>query len=193
MPYVQLSIGGFGVGKTTSVPLYNAVGDVNMIQSMSARIEATPAQRIADGLIARFAKTDSTWSKNAKEFLSTIHDVQEVNEQAQLNTTGSIVKISSRIFLGMLVLLTWLTLQSISQSRPNKRRAVGTAILMSIVAISSIALFFAVGEGLRLANEELGAELLSIASGAYMMFVSATIGAIAAIVVAVREDRQTTE
>ena len=190
MPYVQLSIGGIALGGNTSIPLYGAASDVELAQSMAARIEASPAQRIADGLLSKLGRGSSKLSSRIADVQSALQDVREVHEESEINSVGSVIKISRNLFIGILVLLAWLVLQGMSQRSPNRRRAIFTAVLMTILGLASIALFFGVKEGLALANEEIGASLLSLASGAYMMLIAASIGATASIAAAWLEGRQ---
>lgn len=190
MPYVQLSIGGIALGGDTSVPLYSAASDVELAQSMATRIEASPAQRIADGLLSKLGKGSSRLSSRIADVQSALADVREVHEETEINNVGTIIKISRNLFIGIIVLLAWLLLQSISQRTINRRRAIFTSILMSILGLACIGLFFGVREGLVLANEEIGTNLLSLAWGAYMMLISASVGALASIAAAWTEGRQ---
>ncbi len=193
MPFVQVGIGGIGMGGKTALPLYEALGDLDMLESLAARAEASPARRVADALMSRFGRSASQVSEKIADLRSAIQDVQEVRDEVEIDTLRSAIKISSNLFLGALVILAWLVLQSISQRSPHKRRAIFTAVLMTIVGVSSCLLFFGVREGLTLANEEIGVNILSLASGAYMMLVCGITGTITAIAAAFLESRRAKE
>lgn len=189
MPFVQVGVGGIALGGKTALPLYDAMSDLDMLQSMASKVEASPARRIADALLSRYGRNASQVSDYVAELRSTAQDIQDVREEAEIDTIASVVKISRNVLLGVLVLLAWLVLQSISQRTPHMRRAVATAIFMTLVGIFTTVLFFGAGEGLALANEEIGLDILSLASGAYMMLVAALIGTGTAIAAAILEGR----
>ncbi|MBL4635898.1 MAG: hypothetical protein JKY56_18705 [Kofleriaceae bacterium] len=190
MPFVQVGIGGIGMGGKTALPLYEAMGDLELLESIAARAEASPARRVADALLSRFGRSASQVSEKIADLRSTIQDVQEVRDEVEIDTIRSAIKISSNLFLAALVILAWLVLQSISQRSVHKRRAIFTAVLMTIVGVSSCLLFFGVREGLALANEEIGINILSLASGSYMMLVCGITGTIASVAAAVWESRR---
>ena len=186
LPYVQLSVGGISLGKRTTMPLFDAVTNYTFVDNAFARVNATPAERIADGVLARFGKSPTGLSQHLREVQTTLHDVQEVRDQAHLDTIGTVLRTTGVGFLLILAVVAWLILQTLSQVALNRRRAVWIAGLTSVVGLVSTALFIGVGEALVLANEEIGANLLSLGSGAYLMLVAAIVGAgsaLAAIVV----------
>ena len=103
-------------------------------------------------------------------------------KEAHVKTLGTVLRITGMVFLGILLIVCWLVLKSLSLGTANRRRAIVVCTLMGSVSIAGIALFVVAGESLKLGNAELGAPLLSLGSGAFLMLIGAGCGLVAAFV-----------
>ncbi len=189
LPYIQAGVGGMAFGKQSTLPLYNAVSNYGFIENAVAKTEAAPSVRIADALLSRLGRSALPFSKHLAEARSALEDVREVREQAEVETIGAILRTTGLVFLALLAIIAWLMLKSISRREVSRRRSYWVAGLMTIVGVGSMALFLGVREALALANEEIGAAILSLGIGAYLMAIAGVIGCVAALAMAVL-DRQ---
>ena len=189
LPYVQLSFGGISIGKSTSMPLYGAVSNYGFVERIVTETDTSVPERIADALLAKAGSRSNPVTDGLRDFRSTLQDVKEAKEKAQLDTIGTVLRGVGIGFLLALAVIAYLVLQTLSQTSPRPARSFWTAVLMGLVAIIGIALFVAVREALVLGNEELGAAALSLASGAYLMTAACLTGAVAAIAAFIVERR----
>ncbi len=189
LPYIQAGVGGMAFGKQSTLPLYNAVSDYGFIEKAVTKTEAAPSVRIADALLARMGHSALPFSKHLTEARTALDDVQEVREQAEVETIGTILRTTGLVFLGLLAIIAWLMLKSISGREVSRQRSYWVAGLMSIIGVGSVAMFLGAREALSLANQELGAAILSLGIGAYLMAAAGVLGWLGALAQAVF-DRQ---
>ncbi len=181
MPYIQLGIGGIAFGKGSSMTLYGSVRNYKFIEAASAQVDVSLAERIADGLLAQAGEKAVPLKRHLRDAKSTVRDIQEVHDEEYVETLGTVLRTTGIAFIGILLIVGWMLMKSLSTGLPNRRRAIAIAVLMVLVSIISIALFLASGEALRLGNAELGAPLLGLGSGAYTMLIGGILGAAASL------------
>ena len=181
MPYVQLGIGDIAFGRGSSVTLYGSVNNYKFLEAASAQIDVSLAERITDGLLAQAGEKAAPLARKLKEAKASLRDIQEVRDEEYVETLGTVLRIVGIAFLGILLLVGWLLMKSLSTGEPHRRRAIAIAFLMVVVGVVSIALFVASSEALRLGNAEIGAPVLGLGSGAYAMLIGGVCGAIASL------------
>lgn len=129
--------------------------------------------------------------RKLKEAKAGLRDIQEVRDEEYVETLGTVLRITGITFLGILLIVGWLLMKSLSTGLPHRRRAIAIAFFMVVVGIVSVALFVTSSEGLRAGNTELGVPLLGLGSGAYTMLIGGVCGAVAALTALVFEVRAT--
>ncbi len=182
LPYIQLGVGGVAFSKGSSITLYSTVNNYGFLEAVASSVDVSLAERITNGLLATAAPKSKSLAKKLRDAQSTLRDVQEVHEEAHVKTLGTVLRITGMVFLGILLIVCWLVLKSLSLGTANRRRAIVVCTLMGSVSIAGIALFIVAGESLKLGNAELGAPLLSLGSGAFLMLIGAGCGLVAAFV-----------
>lgn len=182
LPYVQLGFGGVALSKSSSMTLYSTVDSYSFLEAAAAKADVGFAERIAGGLIAKASGKSEAVTRRLREVKSSLRDVRNVREEAHVETLGTTLRVTGVVFLGILVVVCWLVLKSLSTGVANRRRATVVAFLMGLVSVVGIALFFAAKEALKLANAELGAPILSLGSGAYSILIGSGCALVAALV-----------
>ena len=182
LPYIQLGLGGIAFSKGSSMTLYSTVNNYRFLEAASAKVDVGLAERIADGLLAKAGDKSNVVARKLREARSTLRDVQEVHEEAHVETLGTVLRVTGVAFLAILLIVCWLVLKSLSSGIAHRRRAIVVTVLMTLVSVIGIALFFAARESLKLGNAEMGAALLSLGSGAYLILVGGVAGLVAAMV-----------
>lgn len=179
LPYLQLGVGGYSFGKSSSMTLYGTVNNYTFLEAATAKVDVSMAERITDGILARAGTKSGPLSRKLRDAKSTIRDIRQVREDAHIETLGTVLRTTGFAFLGILFIVSWLVLKSLSAGMHNRRRGIVVTVLMTLVSIVSAALFIAAREAIREGNAELGAPMLSMGSGAYMMLIGAACGFIA--------------
>lgn len=182
LPYIQLGIGGIAFGKGSSMTLYGSVSNYRFLEAASARADVSLAERITDGLLAQAGEKAKPLTRKLREAKSTLRDIREVRNEEYVETLGTVLRITGIGFLGILLIVGWLLMKSLSTGLAHRRRAIVIAVMMVLVSAISVALFIVSGEALRLGNAEIGAPLLGLGSGAYTMLVGGACGALASLV-----------
>lgn len=181
LPYIQLGVGGLAFGKDSSMTLYGSVGNYKFLEAAATKVDVSLAERITDGLLAQAGERAAPLTRKLREVKSTLRDVQEVRDKEYVEDLGTALRVTGISFLGILLIVGWLLMKSLSTGHAHRRRAIAIAVLMTLVAVIGIGLFIVAGEALRLANAELGASLLSLGGGAYAMLIGGIAGAAASL------------
>mgnify|MGYP001563118414 FL=1 len=190
LPFLQLGIGGMALGHRSTLPLYGAVNDYTFVEGLVAKADASGAERIADALLARLGRAPLPIASELAKAKAALDDAKELRNQADMEQFGTILRSAGLAFLGILAIVAWLVLKSMSQKKVIARRSIWIAVLMTLAGALSIGLFVASQEAIVLANAEIGTALISSAIGAYMMLVGGITGFLAALASAVLDVRK---
>ncbi len=193
LPYIQFGLGGFAFTKGSSITLYDSVNNYKFLEAATSSVNVSMAERIANGLLAHAGEKALPLTRKLREAKSAIEDVREVQDKEYIQRFGSALRAAGMAFLGILLIVCWLLLKSLSTGLPNRRRATVVAVLMTLAALGSIALYVAAGEAIALGNAEVGTSLLSLGTGAYLMLFGGIAGTLSPAIALWLEIRATAQ
>lgn len=190
LPGIQLQLGGVSLGKRASISLVGAARDRDVARTLIERYHALgskPAgEKAADFLLQHAAKhAKKAHVDDARDAMSTLDDVN--GKDVQL-AGRALVALTWAVF-ALVVVLVVLMFGATDEEKFTRRRAIGGLAAALVLAAVAIGVHLGWSMALAEANDELGAELFALGSGAYLMSGGAVAAFACAIVVVVMKLR----
>ena len=178
------------LARKTSLSLWQASNDKELVRRFVASYGKSSSKRYGAALIAVLGphvhgrvKSNLDDAHDAMETLDTLHDDDVV-------TGARAFQIALWVFLGLHAVMGFLIFSNLMDGRYRTRTLVLSILASVVVSAMAIAIYWACGEAVFEANDELGLEVVTTRIAATLLPLAALGGLVSLLVLAVLRARQ---
>ncbi len=182
LPSVELRVSGVGgmlLGKRAELSFYTANTKRDVVRAMVASYHRAPGKgygaAVAGALMPKVGKRTRSYLDDARSAMSTL---DEINDE-DLGTAATILNVTLWAVLALHLLMAAIVINEMRRPSDRRRRIAFALALSVIVTAVAVGMHLICREAVAAANDEVGARVLRLGVGAYMMPLAAlgTLGA----------------
>ncbi len=182
IPSLEVEVGGMAI-KRTKISLYTMSTKHELVEKMFARYHRMPGRglgaALAGALIPKVGKRIGSTLDDAKSAVETLNDISDSDVGLGGKALVALVWVMLALYiLGALIVFG----EASREGRARGKRLIAATALAVLAAVLAIGIHLVCREAAWEANDEIGANLLAVAPGQYLML-GATLAGLVAIVV----------
>ncbi|MDB4958538.1 MAG: hypothetical protein JWO36_6107 [Myxococcales bacterium] len=186
VPSFELRVGGFTLGRRTTLSLYQASANREFARKFLAGYHRSAGKRVGAAVTAalmpRVGKRVKSHLDDVHDAMLTLDDVSD--DDAKTGSTALVVTVW--VLLALHALMAGLVFTDTAKAEFRRGRVIAAAAVSLVVTVAAIGIHLVSREAVWEANDEIGKDLVELGFGAYMMPVAAIAGFVAISVVLVQ-------